>query len=121
MYKFLMPSQRRKKFKTFVCYTVNLPAGKAIETRLRGNKIILINNDMAIRAFSAVCPHLGCSVVWNPKIKGFLCPCHLASFDVNGQVVSGPPPRPLDQYSVLIEGKSIFVFVSDNYWSQEEA
>jgi menaquinol-cytochrome c reductase iron-sulfur subunit len=48
---------------------------------------------------SSRCTHLGCQVNWKEESKAFVCPCHDASFDKSGNVISGPPPRPLDIYS----------------------
>ncbi len=120
MFKYLMPFQSREALKTFTCFSKDLTEGAAKEIRLRGNKLILINNDGNVMAFSAVCPHLGCSVIWDEKEREFLCPCHMASFDNKGYVLTGPPPGPLSQYKVLIEGNSVFVFVPENYWAQKE-
>jgi len=53
-------------------------------------------------AFSAVCPHLRCIVNWNEALKKFECPCHGAKFNPNGEVLEGPPPRPLDLYRIQI-------------------
>ena len=119
-FRFLMPSGDRKSFKTFICFRKDILQGQAKEINSRGNKLILVNNAGDVKAFSATCPHLGCSVRWDQKKSEFLCPCHMAAFDRNGEVVSGPPPRALDQYRVLIEGNSIFVFVPENYWAQRE-
>ncbi|MGR3220441.1 MAG: QcrA and Rieske domain-containing protein [Candidatus Anammoxibacter sp.] len=120
VFRFLMPSGDRKSFKTFVCFHSDILPGQAKEIHSRGNKLILVNNEGNVMAFSATCPHLGCSVKWNRKKSEFLCPCHIAAFDRNGEVVSGPPPRALDQYRVLIEGNSVFVFVPENYRAQRE-
>jgi len=54
-------------------------------------------DDMVI--LSSRCTHLGCQVNWHPESKSFVCPCHDASFNINGEVLAGPPPRPLDVYS----------------------
>lgn len=45
------------------------------------------------------CTHLGCSVNWKEEAKAYLCPCHDAKFGQEGQVLDGPPPRPLDRYT----------------------
>jgi menaquinol-cytochrome c reductase iron-sulfur subunit len=45
------------------------------------------------------CTHLGCHVNWNADTKEYICPCHDAQFGINGEVLGGPPPRPLDRYA----------------------
>jgi len=45
--------------------------------------------------FSATCTHLGCNVSWRKDESRFACPCHKGFYDTNGEVISGPPPRPL--------------------------
>ena len=51
-------------------------------------------------ALSAVCTHLGCLVRYDPGRKQIICPCHAGVFDLNGNVVSGPAPRPLNAYDI---------------------
>jgi menaquinol-cytochrome c reductase iron-sulfur subunit len=58
------------------------------------------------------CTHLGCHVNWNADKGEYICPCHDAQFGANGEVLGGPPPRPLDQYSgdqVKIEDGTLFI------------
>ena len=69
----------------------------------------LVHRDGVVRAFSSVCTHLGCKVQWEPDEGQFFCPCHLGYFDADGQVVSGPPPRALDEYDVEVDGNNIYV------------
>jgi menaquinol-cytochrome c reductase iron-sulfur subunit len=45
------------------------------------------------------CTHLGCQVNWKADINEYVCPCHDAQFDINGNVLAGPPPRPLNAYT----------------------
>ena len=60
-------------------------------------------------ALSNICTHLGCRVRWISDQRQFFCPCHNAIFNQQGEVVTGPPPRPLDQYEVKVEDEQIFV------------
>ncbi len=62
-----------------------------------------------LRAFSAVCTHLNCTVQYRPDLTQIWCACHNGHFDLNGQNVSGPPPRPLDPYVVNVRGNQIVV------------
>src|SRR5580698_2996286 len=62
-----------------------------------------------IRAFSTVCPHLGCGVDFNDKTNRFDCPCHASSFDLDGRCLSGPSPRGLDELEVSADGHEVLV------------
>ncbi len=60
-------------------------------------------DDGGFLALDRTCTHLGCTVPWNPETARFDCPCHASSFDIAGEVLSPPAPRPLDLYTVRIE------------------
>lgn len=60
-------------------------------------------------ALSAVCTHLGCTVQYREDLKRIWCACHNGMYDLNGKNVSGPPPRPLDEFEVQVRGDEIFV------------
>jgi len=47
---------------------------------------------------SNVCTHLACQVTWRSDERIFFCPCHDGKFDVDGQVIAGPPPKPLPRF-----------------------
>ncbi len=71
---------------------------------------ILINTpDGELRAFSAICTHLTCTVIYESDTETILCPCHNGRFDLSGNVVSGPPPAPLEAYNVEISGEDIVI------------
>ena len=53
-----------------------------------------------LRAFSAACPHLGCIVQYRDDLSRVWCACHNGHFDLNGRVVQGPPPGPLETFVV---------------------
>jgi Rieske Fe-S protein len=62
--------------------------------------------DGKLSVLSSICPHLGCSVRSNDAEKTFACPCHKGVFDGTGKLVSGPPPRNLDELdSRIVDGK----------------
>jgi cytochrome b6-f complex iron-sulfur subunit len=58
-------------------------------------------------ALSAVCTHLGCVVQWQEAQGEFLCPCHGGRFASNGTVLAGPPPRPLENLPVAVDGDQL--------------
>lgn len=71
---------------------------------------ILINTiDGELRAFTAVCTHLTCNVLYESDTETILCPCHNGRFDLSGKVISGPPPSPLEAFKVEIVGEEIMV------------
>jgi Rieske Fe-S protein len=51
---------------------------------------------------SSICTHLHCIVSWNEMNKEFECPCHGGKFNLDGEVLAGPPPRPLDLHKLEI-------------------
>jgi Rieske Fe-S protein len=65
--------------------------------------------DGAVRAFSTVCPHLGCGIDWNKDKRQFVCPCHQSLFALDGRLVSGPSPRDLDELDVIPEASQLKV------------
>jgi menaquinol-cytochrome c reductase iron-sulfur subunit len=62
-------------------------------------------------AMSNVCTHLGCRVRWAADRHEFFCPCHNGVFDKDGNVVSGPPPRPLTRYDVKVDNGQLSIVV----------
>ncbi len=64
-------------------------------------------------ALSRKCTHLGCTVPWLEKEMKFTCPCHASTFDIAGNVINSPAPRPLDTYSILIENNVVKVDTSN--------
>ena len=54
-----------------------------------------------ITVFSAVCPHLGCTI--NEAPKGFICACHGSAWNVQGERIAGPTPRGMDTLESRIE------------------
>jgi Rieske Fe-S protein len=62
-----------------------------------------------LRAFSAICTHLDCTVQYREDLNHIWCACHNGHYDLNGTNIAGPPPRPLDRYDVNVRGSQIVV------------
>ena len=60
-------------------------------------------DDGGFLAVHRKCTHLGCSVPWDAEQNRFACPCHASAFDMRGDVISAPAPRPLDLFPLAIE------------------
>ena len=65
--------------------------------------------DREVAAFSQKCTHLGCVVYFEAEENRWHCPCHEGNFDAaTGEVLSGPPPRPLGKIEVELRGDEIW-------------
>ncbi|HUK12035.1 MAG TPA: ubiquinol-cytochrome c reductase iron-sulfur subunit [Thermoanaerobaculaceae bacterium] len=62
-----------------------------------------------VRAFSAVCTHLNCTVQYRPDFQHIWCACHNGHYDLQGKNIAGPPPRPLEAYKVDVAGDDVYV------------
>jgi cytochrome b6-f complex iron-sulfur subunit len=71
--------------------------------------IIVLTPTGELKALSASCTHLDCTVQFKPEMGLLWCACHNGKYDLNGANVSGPPPRPLQKFLVKEVGKDIFV------------
>ena len=60
-------------------------------------------------AFAPQCTHLGCAYHWDDPKKQFLCPCHTSVFSIDGKVVSGPAPRPLDRFESKVQNNKLLL------------
>ncbi len=81
-------------------------------TESRGN-VWMLKEQGKLTAFDPHCTHLGCPYRWDADQKLFLCPCHNGVYDKSGKVVSGPPPRPLDHYSVKVESGVVSILPTE--------
>jgi cytochrome b6-f complex iron-sulfur subunit len=73
------------------------------------NNVIIVRTGSALSsasfvALSQVCTHNGCTVSYDSSTQKILCPCHHGVFDTSGNVVSGPPPSPLTNYKISLNG-----------------
>ncbi len=78
--------------------TDELASGQGAVMRKKLSKVAVYRDEQGIvHEFSAVCPHLGCIIRWNPKEKTFDCPCHGSRFTNYGKVITGPSNRDLNK------------------------
>lgn len=84
-------------------------AGKITEFPVNSGKIFKFGNKPGIlvhtatgelKAFSAVCTHLECIVQYKSETKQIWCACHNGQYNLEGKNIGGPPPRPLEEYTV---------------------
>ena len=69
----------------------------------RDSAILIRTADGAYRAYGQKCTHLSCPVYYSRNHQRLECPCHEGAFDAaTGNVLYGPPPRPLDPIDVEI-------------------
>jgi len=90
---------------------VDFPVGQGKVVPVNNKPVIIVNTEQGdMKAFSAICTHLGCIVEWDQTRQFILCPCHDGRFNsVNGAVISGPPPSPLPELAVSVEGDVIYI------------
>jgi len=88
-----------------------LEPGTALMFKFGSSPALLIHGlDQSWVAFSAVCTHLGCTVEFQPAQNRIHCACHGGVYDPHtGKNVSGPPPRPLTPYKVLVAANGVTV------------
>jgi cytochrome b6-f complex iron-sulfur subunit len=96
-----------------VCSINDVPVGGTRPFVLEGSSIpyILIHLENGdFKAYEQKCTHLSCAVFYKPGTGKIECPCHNGWFDaMTGEVIQGPPPRPLPRLEVQIKGNDIFV------------
>jgi len=80
---------------------------KLVIARSGNRKVIVFGVNGELRALDAKCTHEGCTVQFVPGDSVVLCACHNGKYDVDGRVLSGPPPRPLTKWVATREGGSI--------------
>ena len=93
-------------------------AGRVQELKPNSGKIVKFGNKPALlvrvnetdwKAFSAVCSHLNCTVQYQESSRQIWCACHNGTYDMSGRVVSGPPPKPLEEFEVRVRGEEVVI------------
>ncbi|MFC1935643.1 ubiquinol-cytochrome c reductase iron-sulfur subunit [Chloroflexota bacterium] len=93
---------------THILYEERVRDSWAVTTRSK-TAWVVTQDGQIFTVFDPRCTHLGCPYFWQEDQKRFLCPCHNGIFDINGNVISGPPPRPLDRLPNKVEDGIILV------------
>ena len=93
-------------------------AGKVQDLKPNSGKIVKFGNKPALlvrvndtewKAFSAVCTHLNCTVQYQEARREIWCACHNGTYDLEGRVASGPPPKPLEELAVKVRGDEVVI------------
>ena len=79
------------------------------ESKEKTTTWVVKNGPQNAIAFSPQCPHLGCIYHWEDDQGSFKCPCHASAFALDGKVMAGPAPRPLDRYVSRVEGGKLLI------------
>ena len=79
-------------------------------TEARVNDVWVVkHSESDVTVYSPICTHLGCRYEFVAQADEFRCPCHASVFSVDGKVLGGPAPRPLDTLPHRIENGELFV------------
>lgn len=112
VFRYLIPPKDSAPVQTSVI------AAEVGELKLNSGKIfefgrkpgILINTpEGELRAFTAICTHLDCTVQYRPDFEHIWCACHNGHYDLQGKNIAGPPPRPLEVFDVHIRDGKVHV------------
>jgi cytochrome b6-f complex iron-sulfur subunit len=75
-------------------------------TLIQKGRFFLVRGADGLYALYRRCTHLGCMVPWDEAKNMFVCPCHSGQYNKLGEVIGGPPPRPLDLFHLeIVDGR----------------
>ncbi len=110
LFRFLVPAAPEKNVHSLLIAKRDVPLGDAKEIVFGGIPAVIVNRPgKGLIALSRVCTHLGCLVQYDQENKILLCPCHAGVYDLEGNIVSGPPPKPLTKLPLKVEGETIVI------------
>jgi cytochrome b6-f complex iron-sulfur subunit len=111
VFRFIMPPPQAESHASSLKIPVKeLPPGTAKIVPFGSKPVIVVRLDSGeFRALSAVCPHLNCTVQYRPEEKLIWCACHNGRFDLNGTVISGPPPSGLESFQTNLSGEELII------------
>jgi menaquinol-cytochrome c reductase iron-sulfur subunit len=122
VYLFLPPKARKADDWVEIGDVTKLASNSPVEMVFRRNRVdgwkvisekgtawVVKQPDNSVVAFGPQCTHLGCAYHWDDSKNDFLCPCHTSIFSMQGKVLSGPAPRPLDRYETKVQGNKLLL------------
>ena len=108
--RYLAPPGSAAADKKAVIPKLEIPSGSSKVVLYNDKPVIIINRPgKGFIALSKVCTHLGCLVEYEKDKNRLICPCHAGTYDLEGNVLSGPPPRPLPKIALKVEGDQIII------------
>lgn len=94
--RFLFPNVLYEPSTTFRAGSPDEYSAGSVSTRwMKEHRVWIVHSNKGIYALFGKCTHLGCTPNWFEAEKRFKCPCHGSNFDVQGNVIAGPAPKPL--------------------------
>ena len=110
MARFLSPHQNKTREVKVTIKKSDVAVGEGKEIVVGGTPAIVVNaRGIGYMALSRVCTHLGCLVEFDKSSNRFICPCHAGTFNIEGNVISGPPPKPLEKLPLNVQGDNIII------------
>ncbi len=122
IYLLVPPRMRRQSEWVDAGDLSQVPAGSPVEVTFRRNRVdgwkvssekgtawVLKTANNQVVAYGPECTHLGCAYHWDTAKNEFVCPCHNSIFAMDGRVLAGPAPRPLDRFATRIEGNKLLL------------
>ena len=113
-------SSRSTGGRTLAGAITDFPLNSGQVISVNDEPVMVINTEAGgIKAYSAICTHLGCITYWHDQRQVIQCPCHDGRFNpMTGAVISGPPPRPLPSYELeIVEGQVYIGRVRETFGS----
>ncbi len=93
-------------------FSFNITKVNGWERTVNSYGVYITRRGQDVKVLSNVCTHLSCRVKWHEDKQEYICPCHDASFNIDGQIISGPPPRPMDPMQSVVRDGAVFILFS---------
>lgn len=88
--------------------------GGAAVLKIKEQPVVFIRDTQdSVRAFDPTCTHKKCTVEYNPEDKRFHCKCHQSAYDLDGNVLGGPAPKPLVRFRTKLTPDRILIEIPD--------